>query len=125
MRAAVRLFNEKLLAPRGVTLLPHHPRTLEYYLWEAPTSSVRLQRYEPLVEAASTEWRAFAVAWNAIVDALRRNDYLSNGERDELTFELLTGETLLHFGASDGLWMVGLRDQRMHQLACEATLPRG
>ena len=78
MPESVRLFSEKILAPRGVDLLPHFPLTLEWYLWDAPSVRERLQRYEVSVEAASAEWAAFGTAWNRIVCALRNDDYLSD-----------------------------------------------
>ena len=98
---SVRLFNEKILARRrGVSLLPKHPRTLEWFLSEAASEAEHVQRYHPSIEACSTEWRAFAMAWNQIIATLRRNDYLSDTERDELRFEVLTGhgETQLALG---------------------------
>ena len=54
MPQAVRLFNQRLLAPasqRGIELLPHHPRSLEWFVWEAPPTArgASMQRYEPSV----------------------------------------------------------------------------
>ena len=43
------------------------------------------------VEARSAEWQCFARAWNEMVLQLRFNDNLSNEERDELLFPLLSG----------------------------------
>ena len=75
---SIREFNRKVLAKRQVEPLAHGP---EYYL---KTGS---QQFEPSLEACSTDWRAFGRAWNRIVVELRRNDHLSNAERDELLFE--------------------------------------
>ena len=89
----VRRFNERILAVRpGVSLLPHYPNTLEWYLRDSPEESERVQRFEPSIEGCSTEWRSFARAWNRIVRSLRSSDYLSDSEQAELQFEVLDDE---------------------------------
>ena len=75
---SVMQFNTKVLAPRGVSLLEHKP---EWYLEDG------VQKEVPSLEACSTQWHAFAVAWNRLVLSLRRADLLSNSEQAELLFE--------------------------------------
>ena len=97
----VRLFNDRILAPRrGMAPLPRYPRTLEWFLHESPAWNDRIQQHEPSIEACSTEWRAFASAWNRIILTLRADDYLANYERDELMFEVLKDDLAhQHLGA--------------------------
>ena len=74
---SVHQFNTKVLAQRGVTLLEHMP---EWYLRDG------VQREVPSLEACSTQWHAFAVAWNRIVQNLRSGDLLSNIEQVTASF---------------------------------------
>ena len=91
LAVSVAQFNTKVLAPRGVALLTHEPL---WYLQEG------VQRDAPSLEACSTQWRAFATAWNSIVKALRKSDLLSTNEHDELLFVELRGPQVMQaFGA--------------------------
>ena len=77
LAVSVTQFNTKVLAPRGVAMLTHEPL---WYLQEgsnpSPTPNPQLnpsltrylqegvQREEASLEACSTQWCAFATAWN-------------------------------------------------------------